>query len=148
MKTAPISTAFFFGCLLLISPATLHAAESSGKPTITLHVAPEGNDAWSGSLPEPNPGADDGPLATIPRAQEIVRKLRTQDGLAKPIVVHIRGVHRLTEPIVITPEDPARPSAPSPTRPTRAKSRPLRRTGDHRLAERGGPRYGPSSFPR
>ena len=105
MKTAAISTTSLLCFILLGSTATLVAAESSDSPAITLHVAPSGNDAWSGTLPEPNPATTDGPLATIPRAQEIVRKLRAQGGPAKPIVVRIRGVHHLAEPLVITPEE-------------------------------------------
>lgn len=38
--------------------------QSTGK---TLYVAPNGNDAWSGSLPEPNTARTDGPLATLMR---------------------------------------------------------------------------------
>ncbi len=34
----------------------------------TLYVAPNGNDAWSGSLPEPNGERTDGPLTTLARA--------------------------------------------------------------------------------
>jgi hypothetical protein len=39
------------------------------SPTLTdaeeiLYLSPSGNDAWSGTLPAPNPGKSDGPLAT------------------------------------------------------------------------------------
>ena len=47
-------------------------------PAATLHVAPGGNDAWSGRLAEPNAGKTDGPLATLAGARDAVRKLKSQ----------------------------------------------------------------------
>lgn len=48
------------------------------SPTLTdaeeiLYLSPSGNDAWSGTLPAPNPGKSDGPLATLERARKAVR---------------------------------------------------------------------------
>ena len=43
-----------------------------------FHVAPDGNDSWSGALPSPNIENNDGPFATIKRAQEAVRLLKQQ----------------------------------------------------------------------
>ena len=34
---------------------------------LDLHVAPDGNDAWSGKLTRPNAGRTDGPLASLLR---------------------------------------------------------------------------------
>ena len=57
-------------------------------PTLTLlavtsivtaadfYVAPNGNDAWSGKLQQPNAGRTDGPLATLQRARDEVRRMR------------------------------------------------------------------------
>ncbi|MCC6486183.1 MAG: right-handed parallel beta-helix repeat-containing protein, partial [Candidatus Hydrogenedentes bacterium] len=39
----------------------------------TLHVGPAGNDAWSGTLPEPNAAKTDGPVATLTRARDLLR---------------------------------------------------------------------------
>ena len=53
-------------CVLVLLP--LVAAEAA-KPLV-LHVSPNGNDAWTGRLREPNPGRTDGPLASLPGARE------------------------------------------------------------------------------
>ena len=38
---------------------------SAEEPKADLYVSPQGNDAWSGRLAEPNAAKTDGPLATI-----------------------------------------------------------------------------------
>ena len=38
------------------------------------YVAVDGDDAWSGTLPEPNTAQDDGPVATLSRAVELARE--------------------------------------------------------------------------
>jgi len=43
-----------------------------------FHVAPDGNDSWSGTLPSPNENENDGPFATIEYAQEAVCSLKQQ----------------------------------------------------------------------
>jgi Abnormal spindle-like microcephaly-assoc'd, ASPM-SPD-2-Hydin len=57
---------------------TLTVTDGSGTQTATLvgtggaptlYVAPNGNDAWSGTLVEPNLNSTDGPLATLDRAR-------------------------------------------------------------------------------
>jgi parallel beta-helix repeat protein len=67
--------------LLLLAPSA-HAA------SLTLHVATNGNDRWSGRLASPAADLADGPLATLP-ATILVRG----------------GVHRLDSPLVLTPAD-------------------------------------------
>ena len=47
-------------------------------------VSPEGDDRWSGALPEPNPQRTDGPLATAERARDAVRKLRAASNSIGP----------------------------------------------------------------
>jgi parallel beta-helix repeat protein len=73
-----------------------------------FYVAPNGNDAWSGRLPEPNEEGTDGPFATISRARDAIRELKRQyDGtLKQPVNIFIRGgVYFLKEPLIFTPED-------------------------------------------
>ncbi len=43
-----------------------------------FYVAVNGNDAWSGTLAEPNADNSDGPFSTIERAQKAVRELKKQ----------------------------------------------------------------------
>ena len=45
--------------------------------TADFFVAPDGNDSWSGTLAAPNTDRTDGPFASISRAQDAVRTLKT-----------------------------------------------------------------------
>ena len=66
-------------------------AQPAATPSVTVFVAAEGSDAWSGALAEPNPGRTDGPLATLERARDKIRALK-QAGPLPPggveVVVH------------------------------------------------------------
>jgi hypothetical protein len=79
-----------------------------------LFVATNGNDAWTGRLPEPNAPGTDGPFATLERARDAVRALK----LAGPpplggIAVQVRaGVYALTNSLRLTPADSGTESAP------------------------------------
>ena len=58
----------------------------------TLYVSPDGLDAWSGRLPEPNARRADGPFATLERARDAVRELKRSRGLPPDgVTVHLRG---------------------------------------------------------
>ena len=91
------ASAFRFAVVLsAIAAVTLsvRAAEQepAGPQPSLLYVATDGNDAWSGTLPEPNGQKTDGPFATLERARDEIRKLKKQGRL--PLggaVVEIRG---------------------------------------------------------
>ena len=71
----------------------------------TFYVAPNGNDEWSGKLPEPNAAKSDGPFATPLKAQGAVREL-VRKGLKGNVRVLFRqGRYYLSEPLVFGPED-------------------------------------------
>jgi parallel beta-helix repeat protein len=94
-------------------PAVLLTACLAAQPT--FHVAPDGNDTWSGKLPRPNAGRTDGPFATPARARDAVRQLRARERPTKPITVLLRGGrYELAEPLTFTPADSG--TAASPTR--------------------------------
>ncbi|HPO15374.1 MAG TPA: right-handed parallel beta-helix repeat-containing protein [Candidatus Hydrogenedentes bacterium] len=80
--------------LLLGAPAALQAA-----PPL-FYVAANGNDAWSGTSPEPN--GTDGPFATLHQAQKALRAA----GLTEGGTVYVReGVYFLTEPLKLEAAD-------------------------------------------
>ena len=58
---------------------------------LALYLSPDGNDNWSGRLPEPDPAGNDGPLATLEWAREMVRRLRESGDAHGPITVWVRG---------------------------------------------------------
>jgi len=73
---------------------------------VTLYVAPNGNDAWSGRIARPNPAKTDGPLASIAGTRDAVRKLKVQTASDETMRVIIAdGEYTLTEPVVFKPED-------------------------------------------
>ncbi len=51
------------------------AAWLPGQNTVTFYVAPDGNNAWIGTLPAPNAAHSDGPFATFERARAQVQSL-------------------------------------------------------------------------
>jgi len=83
-----------------------------------LFISPQGSDAWSGRLPEPNAEKTDGPLVSLEGARRKIRALKqpaymqpdpdAAGGLAAPFTVWLRGgVYSLREPVVFEPKDTA-----------------------------------------
>ncbi len=77
-----------------------------------FHVAPGGDDAWSGTLAAPDAARHDGPFATLQRAQRAVREL-PPERRAAPIAVLVHdGRYEVSEPLVFAPEDSGTAAAP------------------------------------
>ena len=57
----------------------------------TFYVATNGNDTWSGGLPEPNATGTDGPFVTLHTARDAVRHMKEKQGLKRPITIMVRG---------------------------------------------------------
>ncbi|MBX7257963.1 MAG: right-handed parallel beta-helix repeat-containing protein, partial [Candidatus Hydrogenedentes bacterium] len=92
---------------------TAAAFDLSVASATTLYVATNGNDAWSGTLPEPNISGTDGPLATLTGARDALRVLRGLGALTTPTDVLIRGgEYVLSSPVVFAPQDSGTASAP------------------------------------
>ena len=72
---------------------------------VEIHVAPEGNDAQSGTV--------DKPLATLSAARDAVRALRKRQATAESIeVVLADGTYYLREPLVLDAQDGGTREAP------------------------------------
>jgi len=86
----------------------------AAEQTADFYVATDGSDDWSGRLSEPNADRTDGPLASIARAQQLVRHLKTgQPDRQTPIVVMIRGgTYYLDQPVVFGPDDSGTEKSP------------------------------------
>ena len=57
----------------------------------TFYVATDGSDAYSGKLAQPNGDRTDGPFATLVRARNAMREMRTDGKLPGPVTVMVRG---------------------------------------------------------
>ena len=71
-KSLHVSSATMALALALLTASSEYAHSES----LTLYVAPNGNDAWSGRHAEP--GDHDGPLATLERARDEIRRLKSK----------------------------------------------------------------------
>ena len=80
----------------------------------TLYVAPQGNDAWSGTLAEPNAAGTDGPLASLERARDRVRQAKQQGGLPDGgVAIVLRGGrYERSTPLELSAEDAGTEAAP------------------------------------
>ncbi len=56
-----------------------------------FYISPNGNDAWSGLLPEPNADGTDGPFATVAAARQAVRAVPREPAWGEPVAVRIDG---------------------------------------------------------
>ena len=78
------------------------------------YVATNGSDAWSGTLAEPNKAGTDGPFATLERARDTIRELKSKHRpLKEPVMVYIRkGTYYLDRPFTLGPDDSGTREAP------------------------------------
>jgi len=78
-----------------------------------FYVSVDGDDGWSGGSPSPNAGGTDGPFATLRRARDAVRELKTAGGPAGPVKIMLAGrTHYLTEPLILESVDSGREGCP------------------------------------
>ena len=80
-------------------------ASSVSDNSVKFYVAQNGSDRWTGT--QATPVKQDGPFATLHRAQAAIRELiRQQGGLQQPVTILIReGTYFLPKPLELTPED-------------------------------------------
>ncbi len=102
---------------------------------LDLYISPHGNDTWSGRLAEANADRTDGPFATLERARDEIRRVRTaaQD-LTEPVTVHLRaGVYVRDNAFELTAQDRGMPRAPITYR--AHKQERVRLTGGRRITD-------------
>ena len=92
--------------------AVLAASCLAAAAATNLHVATNGNDAWSGALAAPAGG--DGPLATLQGARDRIREIKASDGLPQDgIEVLVQGgTYGLAVTLELTAEDSGTAEAP------------------------------------
>jgi len=77
------------------------SAEEGGARDSVYYVAVNGDDSWSGRLPQANEKLTDGPFATLKAACRAARKLGTKQ---KKIIIQ-QGQYFFDEPLVLTGRD-------------------------------------------
>lgn len=98
---------------LLLIATSASAAREPIAPNVTLYVAADGNDAWSGTLPGPSADAKDGPLATLSGARDRIRRLRADGKVKLPVDVLLRaGRHFLDKTVEFELADSADAQTP------------------------------------
>ena len=107
MKPFRYTAAPVIAVALIVVAARAHADTS-------LYVSTRGNDAWSGTLPEPNPSGTDGPVATLSRARDVLRGLRAAPAWTpQPVKALVRaGVYPLDAAIEFEAQDSGTDAAP------------------------------------
>jgi len=99
--------------MILAAAMFLIAVPAQAQKTINLYVAPNGNDTWSGTLPEPNPEGVDGPFASMIGARDAIRVMKQKGAVGKPVIVQLRGgVYRIQEAVVFEHQDSGTSAAP------------------------------------
>jgi hypothetical protein len=92
-------------CCLILAGSIVVPADDR----MVLYVAPNGNDTWSGRLADPASNGQDGPFATVHRAQLALREWRAASPPAAtapvPEVQLRGGAYYLDQPWTLTPED-------------------------------------------
>ena len=79
---------------------------SASAHAMTLYVAPDGSDSWSGRLAQPNPARTDGPVATLERARDLLRRHKSDAALKEPTrVIVAGGTYTMTAPFTLSPQD-------------------------------------------
>lgn len=101
--------------VVMAAVGTLVAGQAAA---LTLHVATDGDDRWSGRLERPNGEGTDGPLASLQGARDTLRRLQgrgaaagAEAGAAVRVVVQ-GGTYALREPLVFGPQDSGTEEAP------------------------------------
>lgn len=80
---------------------------------LSLHVAPDGNDAWSGQQARANAARTDGPLASLLGARDAMRKLKAAAPPHEAVRVLIApGNYAFAEPLVLEVQDSGSAEAP------------------------------------
>ena len=85
--------------------------QSSG---ITLFIAMNGDDTWSGRIAEPDSAGSDGPFATLERARDEIRQIKESGKMPKGgVTVELcGGVYQRVAPFTLSEEDSGCADAP------------------------------------
>lgn len=102
--------------LAVILAVAAHAAlaQPTNSTAVTIYVAVNGNDTWSGRLAEPDAGGADGPFATVEHARDAIRSMKQTNGLpAGGVRVLIKGGwYAMDKPLALEKQDSGSEASP------------------------------------
>lgn len=103
-----------FGRFALLTSLIFLHIEGTSAADLHLYVSTIGDDGWSGRLSSASPEADDGPFATLQRAQNEIRQIRALQGLPiGGVTVWVReGNYELPEPLALQSQDSGTEDSP------------------------------------
>lgn len=79
----------------------------------TFYLSPDGNDAWSGRIAQPNADKSDGPLATLIGARNAIRQLKSSESKNEPVEVIIAGgTYQMRQTLLLTEVDSGTEACP------------------------------------
>ena len=97
----------------LVLSLGIHLFGVIGSPALEIHVAPDGNDKWSGLEARPNAERTDGPVASLAGARDVIRKCKAAGPLTEPVRVLVEeGRYELTESLRLDATDAGTANAP------------------------------------
>ena len=109
MNTFGLPLAFF--ATLVLGGLSSNPADAAAP--VILHVATDGNDAWSGRSARPNGAKTDGPLASLTGARDAVRGLKERGLLDTPVRVQFAtGTYALTAAVEFVTQDSGTEAGP------------------------------------
>jgi len=88
---------------ILLLESMLIGSIGAETANITLYVAANGSDSWSGRFAEPNADKSDGPFATLERARDEIRNIKSAK---KQVTVFVRsGLYELAQTLKLDEQD-------------------------------------------
>ncbi len=112
----PLLLPFLIQAFLPATQTSTHAGAitQQGGSGLTIHVAPGGDDHWSGALTQPNATRSDGPLTSLEGARDRIRGLRLEQKIPTgPItVLFADGTYPVSGPVVFETPDGGTAAAP------------------------------------
>lgn len=106
MQAVDILRAVCISAALALTMSVCGTTALASQNHVNYYVAANGNDSWSGTLAAPSKDKSDGPFATLERARDEIRKLKTKGSLVKPVNIYIRGgIYELPRTFSLGTED-------------------------------------------